>query len=105
MLQRIVDAQRPRFEEACARIGARQGGWMMTAAELKARLKRLKLRQIQLAEKMQLHPVTVRRWATGIRPVPSRVDAWLDAYERELEQKEWLELYERQLGRRVPTPV
>jgi transcriptional regulator with XRE-family HTH domain len=49
----------------------------MTGPELRALLKQLGLRQVALAERMGVSPVTVYRWLTGELAVPQYVVAYL----------------------------
>jgi len=54
----------------------------MTAAELRAALARLQLRQVALAGAPGVHRVTVARWVAGKVAVPHHVAAWLALYAR-----------------------
>jgi transcriptional regulator with XRE-family HTH domain len=50
----------------------------MTGPELRALLKQLGLRQVGLAERMGVSPVTVHRWLSGDLAVPQYVVAYLE---------------------------
>ena len=49
----------------------------MKAAEFRNALALLRWSQRGLAEALDTHPTTVRRWATGTQPIPDNVAAWL----------------------------
>jgi DNA-binding transcriptional regulator YiaG len=54
----------------------------MTALELRAALKRLRLRQGAFAALLGVHRVTVARWTSGEREVPHYAAAYLELAER-----------------------
>lgn len=45
----------------------------MTAAEFRAALKALGVRQVWLASQLDCTPQTVNKWARGVLPVPSYI--------------------------------
>jgi DNA-binding transcriptional regulator YiaG len=54
----------------------------MTAAEFRATLARLRLRQSAFALELGVHRVTVARWISGELAVPRYAVAWLELYQR-----------------------
>lgn len=50
--------------------------------DLRATLSRLSLSQVSLARLTGQSPVTVNRWMSGSRPVPTWLPGWLEMYER-----------------------
>ncbi len=50
----------------------------MTQDELRDRLLALRWSQRGSAEALNLHPTTIRRWATGATIIPDNVGVWLD---------------------------
>lgn len=53
----------------------------MTPNELRTTLSRLNLSQVALARLTDQSPVTISRWLSGERKVPSWLPGWLSMYE------------------------
>lgn len=53
----------------------------MTPADLRSALARMELSQVALARLTGQTPVTVARWLSGVRAVPTWLDSWLAMYE------------------------
>jgi len=51
--------------------------------ELKARRRRLKLSQTELAKKLKVHMMTVSRWERGVVEIPHMVEAAVREIEKE----------------------
>jgi DNA-binding transcriptional regulator YiaG len=54
----------------------------MTAAQLRASLKRLKLSQMELSRRLKVAPTTVRRWVAGTSPIPEAVALLLEEWSK-----------------------
>lgn len=59
----------------------------MSPESLRACLAGLRWSQRGLADALNAHPTTVRRWATGEQAIPENVAEWLEDLARYVEQR------------------
>ena len=68
----------------------------MTPESLRVCLAALRWSQRGLADALNTHPTTVRRWATGEQDVPENVAAWLEDLARYAQQRPYPEGWRQQ---------
>lgn len=77
----------------------------MTPTRLRECLALLRWSQRGLADILDAHQTTVRRWATGAQPIPDNVAAWLERLSEVHARHEYPDDWKQRTARSVEPPI